>query len=769
MSKHNIPEEPITCREAGGLVCPEDSYTYGGGADNDGSRGLRSIRSRPQTQHHTHGGDNDSDGESYDYDDEDASAPCADDTCEHDCDNSSHDHGEVCSDEACQHDHSHVHHDHTLEDTCTSCDDGTCWLEHHHDHDHAHGTSCNACSDDGCGCGHNHEHGAFEAKEKVLLGAGIGIFLVSLIIPMAQPMQLIAMLCATLIAGYPVFKDGVKSIFKLSFDETALMTIAVIAAFFIGDYSEAVIVTLFFRVGNLLENIAVTKSRRDIENLTKIREDNTSVLEEDGSITVTPSKDVAVGTKIAIKPGEKVPIDGVIVKGNSSMDTSALTGESLSRAVSKGDTLLSGMINLEGMLICETTNTFDDSAASKIIELVRDSVAKKGKTENFISRFAKVYTPLVMLAAAILAFVPPLLGFGDFQQWIGRSLVFLVASCPCALVISIPLSFFAGIGASSKVGVLVKGSKYIEIISKADCIVFDKTGTLTTGKLSVTTVKSCSNSYSTDDVLRLAATAERYSTHPMAEAVTTHYGEVDLSEVSEFSEIAGKGVSLNVGEDVVLCGSHRLMDDFEVDISMLPSANIYLSVNGTAVGYLVLSDTPRSDAKDTITKLKQLGIKRTVMLTGDNHSTAEKVKELCGVDQVFAELLPGDKVSHMEEIKEQAEVTLFVGDGINDAPVLAMADAGIAMGLGTDAAIEAADVVLLSDNLSSLPKAIAISRRTMSIAKFNIVFALAVKAVVLVLGAVGMAAMWMAIVADVGVSVLSVLNATRILKSQEQE
>lgn len=682
------------------------------------------------------------------------------------CDTHSHSHSDDHSNTSGTsshegHSHSHDHnHDHEDDDPQHSC-----CCSHSHEHTHEHGDSC---GDDGCGCGHSHEHGAFELKEKLLLAASIGIFVIAMLFDVSDIVKLALMLTSTLLAGYPIFKDGVKSIFKLSFDETALMTIAVIAAFFIGEYFEAVIVTLFFRVGNLLENIAVAKSRRDIENLTKIREDNTNVISDDGSITVMPSKNIAIGTKIAVKPGEKMPIDAVILEGSSSMDTSALTGESLARNVGVGDTLLSGMINIDGMLVCQTINSFDDSAASKIIELVQSSMAKKGKTENFISRFAKVYTPFIIVSAAALAFLPPLLGFGELSIWIPRSLVFLLASCPCALVISIPLSFFAGIGANSKIGVLVKGSKYIEIISKADTIVFDKTGTLTTGKLSVSAVESCSE-LSSDEILRLSAIAESYSNHPMAAAVVSHYNATpDLSEVEDFSEITGKGVSLTLGDKKILCGSHRLMNDHEISVDNLPHANIYLSINAIVAGYIILSDTPRVDAKDTLSKLKALGVKKTVMLTGDNQNTAEKIKNLCGVDEIHAELLPADKVAHLEQIKATGGTTLFVGDGINDAPVLAMADAGIAMGLGTDAAIEASDVVLISDNLSSLPKAIAISKRTMAIAKFNIIFALSVKAIVLAMGAFGYATMWMAIVADVGVSVLSVMNATRILTSKNQ-
>lgn len=660
--------------------------------------------------------------------------------------------------ESCCSSHTNEGHYHDDEDPSHSC---SCSHAHEHDQEHGHSHG------DDCGCGHTHEHGTFKLKEQLLLGASIGIFIIAVLFDVSDIVKLALMLASTLFAGYPIFKDGVKSIFKLSFDETALMTIAVIAAFFIGEYFEAVIVTLFFRVGNLLENYAVAKSRRDIESLTKIREENTNVIGNDGSITVMPSKTIAVGTKIAVKPGEKLPIDAIVLEGTSSVDTSALTGESLARNIMVGDTLLSGMINLDGMLVCETINTFDDSAASKIIELVQSSMAKKGKTENFISRFAKIYTPFIIVSAAALAFLPPLFGFGTLETWVPRTLVFLLASCPCALVISIPLSFFAGIGASSKIGVLVKGSKYIEIISKADTIVFDKTGTLTTGKLSVSAVESVSN-LTKDEILRLSAIAESYSNHPMATAVVSHYNAIpDLSAVSDFSEITGKGVSLTLSGDKIICGSHRLMFDHGIDVNNVPKANIYLSINGILKGYIVLSDTPRVDAKEALSALKSLGIKKTIMLTGDNHAAAQKIQAECGVDEFFAELLPIDKVSHLEKIKATSSTTLFVGDGINDAPVLAMADAGIAMGFGTDAAIEASDVVLLSDNLGSLPKAIAISKRTMSIAKFNIVFALTVKAVVLSMGALGLASMWMAIVADVGVSVLSVMNATRILTSKK--
>ena len=688
----------------------------------------------------------------------------------------------------CEDGHDHHHHHHEDDDSITGhvkcscgCEDGH---DHHH-HDHSHDDSITGHVKCSCGCedGHDHSHPAaapakksspaakkefhfmdlyYDHPERMVAAAAV-IYLAATFLPVPQVAKLVMMLLATLTAAFPLLWGGVKKICRLKFDETSLLTIAVIAAFLIGEYSEAVMVTILFRVGNLIEDSAIARSKRDIEALTKIRPNTANLVRPDGSVVTIAAKSVKIGSTIVVKPGEKVPVDCVILDGSSAMDTSALTGESLARNVEKGDSLLSGMVNVDGMLTCKTTASFHDSAASRIIQMVKESTAKKGKTENFISRFAKVYTPFIIFAAAALAFLPPLFGLGDLSMWVSRSLVFLVASCPCALVISIPLSFFAGIGANSKIGVLVKGSKYIETLSKANCVVFDKTGTLTSGKLSVTSVVSCSD-MSEEEVAELAAIAESYSNHPMAQAVVANHPNVDLSGVSDYSEITGKGVSLKRNGLDVLCGSHRLMEDNGVDISGQPEANIYLAVSGKLVGYITLFDNPREDSKETIQNLKKLGVSNTVMLTGDSAYAAGKVQEMVGIDKVYAELLPEDKVSHLEKIKNENGVTLFVGDGINDAPVLAMADVGVAMGFGTDAAIEAADVVLLSDKPSSLPRCIEICRRNMSIAKFNIVFALGVKAVVLALGALGMAQMWMAVVADVGVSVCAVLNATRIMR-----
>ncbi len=581
--------------------------------------------------------------------------------------------------------------------------------------------------------------------------------------PLTDLPRLILFAVATLLAGYPLFRDGLKGLTRLSLDETTLLTVAVVAAFAIGEYPEAFMVTALFRIGNLLENAAVERSKRDIEALTQIRPEHANLVGPDGSVQVVAAKSVPIGSTILVKPGEKIPLDAKITVGSTNVDTAALTGESLARPAEVGDTVLSGSVNLDGAITCVTVNSFDDSAASRIIEMVKESSAKKGKTERFISRFSKVYTPFIILAAAALAFLPPLMGMGELSMWVSRSLVFLVASCPCAMVISIPLSFFAGIGANSKVGVLVKGSKYLEILSKANAVVFDKTGTLTTGKLTVSSVESCSD-LTSDEVLHLAAIAESYYNHPMALAVMEACPNPDLSGVADYTEIPGKGVSLKVSGEEILCGSHRLMADYQIDLSALPEANIYVAKNGIVVGYLTVFDQPRPEAAQAIQRLRGLGISQMVMLTGDFDASAQQVKEEIGLDAAWSQLLPQDKVARLEEVKEKYGTTLFVGDGINDAPVLARSDAGIAMGLGTDAAIEAADVVLISENLNGLARSIEISRRTMSIARFNIAFALGVKAVVLVLGALGMAQMWMAVFADVGVSILSVLNAVRALQ-----
>ena len=672
--------------------------------------------------------------------------------CQCGCHHDSHDHShhEDCT---CGHDHSHHEdcacgHDHSHHGaTCA------CGLDHEIDFAH--------CAEDGCACGHDHEHGGGKGAWAAILVAAL--FTGCSFLPVPELAAQILLAAAALIAGFPLFWAGIKSILRLRLDETALLLIAVGAAMALGEFWEGALVTILFRLGNQLEAIAVARSKKSIASLTKIRPETANLLQPDGSYTPVQAASIGVGSSILVKPGERVPLDAVVESGESMVDTSVLTGESLPRQVGPGDELLSGMVNQDGALHCRTTNTFSDSAASRIIQLVQESSAKKGNTEKLISKFSIVYTPFIILAAILLTVVPPLLGLGPVSMWLSRSLVFLVASCPCALVISIPLSFFAGIGAGSRSGVLVKGSKALEALAKTRNAVFDKTGTLTTGKLSVTGVFPVDESISPQELLRLCAVGESFSAHPMAQAIVACHGPVDTSGVTRSQELPGMGVFYQLGSEEYWCGSERLMKKQGVDVSSLPAANVYLAKNGTILGYLTVADTLRPDAQKTLEQLKALGVRQTVILTGDNTQTAQKIREESGADQVWAELMPADKVDHLEQIKQSGS-TLFVGDGMNDAPVLAMADVGVAMGLGTDAAIEAADVVLVSDRLSDLPQAVKLAKRTLSIAKFNIWFALSIKAAVLILGACGMAAMWMAVFADVGVSILAVLNATRILR-----
>lgn len=688
---------------------------------------------------------------------------------------------------SCGHDHGHDSHEHEREhehshgDELTSGMGCSCGHDHGHEHDHEHSHGDELTSDVGCSCGscattsdtpekggheHTHDHGPFDTTQKILFAASVGVVAAAYLLPVAFPIKYVAVLFATIAVGYPLFIDGLKGLRHFTLDETMLMTIAVIAAFAIGEVFEAFLVTALFRAGNILENTAVARSKREIEALTDIRPDTANILSETGDVVTVSARSVKIGTRIVVRPGERVPLDAVVVEGDSNLDTAALTGESLPRAVHPGEEILSGSVNLDGLLVCETRTVFENSTATRIIELVKESSQKKGKAENFITRFSKVYTPFIIIAAAVLAFAPPLLGFGELSVWVGRSLVFLVASCPCALVISVPLSFFSGVGAASKTGVLVKGSKYLEALAKIDVIAFDKTGTLTTGKLTVSEVVSVSD-MTEDELARTAATAEKFSTHPTASAVTAYAPAMENVAITDYNETSGKGVSLKIDGRSVLCGSYRLMNDGGIDISSLPGANIYLAIDGEIMGYINLFDSPRPEAADAIASLKNVGVRQTVLLSGDSEFAVSRVKEQIGLDLAYSELLPAQKVEKFEQIKLSSGTTAFVGDGINDAPVLARSDVGIAMGFGSDAAIEAADVVLVSENLGLLEKAVKIARRTVGIANFNIAFALTVKAVVLILGALGMAQMWMAVFADVGVSILAVLNSTRVLRAQK--
>lgn len=647
----------------------------------------------------------------------------------------------------------------------------TCNCGHTHAHTQASSCSCSSgehTHDDGCGCGH--DHGAEHSKSdlyRIIAGA---VLLIASFIPGIGIFQPILAVLAALVPGYTLFWQGAKNLFKLQIDEIFLLTVAVIAAVLLGEYFEAAVVTILFCIGQMLESRAIRRSRREIEALTAIRPDHANMQDASGRFIQVDAQSVPIGSIIQIKPAERVPLDCVVLEGESDVDLSAITGESVPVRVNPGTELPSSGVNGGGLITCRTIQDFQNSSASRIIALVEESAAKKGKTENFITRFAKIYTPIIIILALSLAVLPPLLGFGAWQTWISRSLVFLVASCPCALVISVPLSFYAGIGAASKRGVIIKGSMFVERLSKLDCAVFDKTGTLTSGKLSVADVQTA-NGFTKEDLLHIASAAEQDSTHPIAQAIAAHHTALPTHishEKQNFQEIRGYGISLRLDGQEVLCGSERFLTERSIDTSMLKSGySVYVAVDGKAAGAIEIADQLRPDTLQTLQALKEnFSVTRTVMLTGDTEERAKEMAAVTKVDEYHAAQLPEDKVKQVERCKEKYGTTLFVGDGINDAPVLASSDIGAAMGFGTDAAIEAADVVLLSDRLSAICDAVGIAKRTMGTAKFNIIFALSVKAVVLLLGAMGLAPMWMAVFADVGVSIIAVLNSVRILRIQ---
>lgn len=593
--------------------------------------------------------------------------------------------------------------------------------------------------------------------------------------------QLALYLVAYLLIGYDILKKAGKGIGNgRIFDENFLMSIATVGAFALaihsksGDYNEAIAVMLFYQIGELFQSYAVRKSRRNISALMDIRPDYANV-ERDGKLEKVDPDEVEIDSMIVVQPGEKVPLDGIVIEGNSTLNTSALTGESRPRNVKQGDEIISGCINLNGVLKVKTTKEFGESTVSKILELVETSSSRKSRSENFISKFAKVYTPAVCYGALALAILPPLvqmLFLGQAAQWdvwIYRALTFLVISCPCALVISIPLSFFAGIGGASKEGVLIKGSNYMETLSQAKYVVFDKTGTLTQGVFEVTGVHH--NDMEEKKLLEYAALAECASSHPISKSLQRAYGkEIDRNRVSDIQEISGYGMIAKVDGKQVAVGNSKLMKKLNVEYHNCHKVGtiIHVAINGKYEGHIVISDIIKEHSKEAIARLKKAGVKKTVMLTGDAKTVAEQVAQSLGIDEVYAELLPGDKVEKVEELllqKSEKEKLAFVGDGINDAPVLTRADIGIAMGaMGSDAAIEAADIVLMDDDPLKISKAIKISRKCIGIVYQNIIFALVIKFGCLALGALGIANMWFAIFADVGVMVLAILNAIRTLR-----
>ncbi|QUO31298.1 cadmium-translocating P-type ATPase [Faecalicatena sp. Marseille-Q4148] len=601
------------------------------------------------------------------------------------------------------------------------------------------------------------------------------------IVPVRGLLQLLLYLAAYLVIGYDILRKAGKGIVnRRVFDENFLMAIATVGAFVLaiysgsGDYNEAIAVMLFYQVGELFQSYAVGKSRKNISALMDIRPDYANV-ERDGKLEQVDPDEVMVDSVIIVQPGEKVPIDGIVLEGASSLNTSALTGESLPRDVKSGDEIISGCINMTGVLKVRTTREFGESTVSKILELVENSSSRKSKSENFISKFARVYTPAVCYGALALAVIPPLVqmlflgGPAHWSDWIYRALTFLVISCPCALVISIPLSFFAGIGGASKEGVLIKGSNYMETLSQADCVVFDKTGTLTQGVFEVSGIHH--NKLEDEKLLEYAALAECASSHPISKSIQRAYGkEIDRNRVTDVSEVSGHGIIAKVDGNEVAAGNGKLMDQLGIAYKDCHKVGtiIHMAINGEYAGHIVISDVIKPHAKEALAELKKAGVKKTIMLTGDAKRVAEEVAGSLGIDEVYSELLPGDKVTKVEELlaaKSGKEKLAFVGDGINDAPVLTRADIGIAMGaMGSDAAIEAADVVLMDDDPMKIAKAIKISRKCLGIVYQNIIFALVIKFGCLGLGAIGIANMWFAIFADVGVMVIAVLNAIRALR-----
>ena len=579
-----------------------------------------------------------------------------------------------------------------------------------------------------------------------------------------------------LVIGYDIVYKAVRNISHGQvFDENFLMMVATFGAFGVKEYSEAVAVMLFYQVGELFQNYAVGKSRQSISDMMNICPEYANI-EEDGVLTQVDPDDVEVGTIIVVKPGERIPLDGIVTEGTSMIDTAALTGESVPRRATVGDEIISGCVNGSSTIKVKVTKAFEDSTVARILELVENASSKKAKVENFITRFAKYYTPVVTIGAVILAILPPLILGGGWADWIQRACIFLVISCPCALVISVPLGFFGGIGASSKIGILVKGSNYLEAVAEMTTIVFDKTGTLTKGEFKVSEVQPSADKNNTigkEELLEIAAYGEGYSNHPIANSIREAYGKtLSMERVTDTEEIAGHGIHTFIDGREVYLGNAKLMDAQNIAYTENKTAGtvVYVACNNVFAGSIVISDTVKEGSKDAIRDMKQVGVKKTVMLTGDRQAAADAVAEEIGIDEVHAELLPADKVGQVEKLlgaQNEKERLAFVGDGINDAPVLTRADIGIAMGsMGSDAAIEAADIVLMDDDIRKIASLVKIARKTLGIVKQNIVFALAVKALVLLLGALGMANMWEAVFADVGVSVIAILNSMRTLNTK---
>ena len=612
-------------------------------------------------------------------------------------------------------------------------------------------------------------------KKEVIIIISAILFAIALFVRMTQTLQLISMLAAYILLGKDTVLKAVKNVERGDFfDENFLMTVATLGAIMIGEYPEAVAVMLFYEVGELFQSYAINKSRKSIADMMDIKPEYANVIRDNKSEKVEPDE-VQIDEIIEIKPGERVPLDAIIIKGESTLDTSALTGESFPVEVREGATILSGCININALILAKVTKEYFDSTVNKVLDLVENAAAKKSTSERLITRFAKIYTPIVISLAVLLAILPPIIsGEYNFRLWIFRALSFLVVSCPCAFVISVPLSFFSGIGAASRAGVLIKGGNYLEALSKVDTVVFDKTGTLTKGVFNVQKVVVVDKNIKEDEFISLVAVAESGSNHPISKSIQKYYNkEIDKNSINSIKEISGKGIEAIVNNMKILVGNEKLVNvpnDLIIDdIGTI----LYVEIDNKFTGYTVISDEIKKDAKKAIEGLKDIGIKKSIMFTGDIEKVAKKVGENLGLDEIYSNLLPQDKVSKFEEIiknKNSKGNVVFVGDGINDAPVLARADVGIAMGaMGSDAAIEAADVVIMTDEPSKIVTAIKSSKKTMKIAMQNIALAFGVKAIALILSALGIADMWMAVFADTGVTILAVLNSFRALKIENQQ
>ena len=641
-----------------------------------------------------------------------------------------------------------------------------CCGGHEHNHDHKH-------EDNSSHSEHSHDHSeGFKIKDNLRLIIGIAIFIIAAVIDKENISSLLLFVISYILVGGKVVANAVRNIFKGQvFDENFLMTIATIGAFIIGEYPEGVAVMIFYEIGEMFQSYAVNKSRKSISSLMDIRADYANLLIDGKEKRVSP-EEVEINNLIIVKPGERIPLDGVIVEGKSSLDTSALTGESLPRNISEGEEILAGAINLTGVIKVKVTKEFGESTVARILELVQNASSKKAPTEKFITKFSRYYTPVVVFSALALAILPPLFIDGAvFSEWIYKALIFLVVSCPCALVVSIPLGLFAGIGGASKKGILVKGGNYLENLKDVDTVVFDKTGTLTKGVFKVVKIKGIN--IEERELLKVAALGESFSNHPIAQSIIKEYNqEIDKNLVSNYEEISGNGIKVNIEGKEVLLGNDKLMRAFNIKYSIIDEIGtiVHIVINNEYKGYIIISDEIKEDSKNAISELKRIGVKKVVMLTGDSKKVADKVSKELGIDEVYSELLPTDKVEKVEELlssKDSKSKLAFVGDGINDAPVLARADIGVAMGgIGSDAAIEAADVVLMRDEPSSLADAIKIGRRTNKILWQNILFALTIKIGVLILSILGLANMWEGVFADVGVTLLAVLNSMRALKNK---